>query len=109
MTKRLIAPKVLQTFSTEDHIAEFLKLRVPKLGKCNCEVTVANVGARVMLPKRGDFQQKKVVIFLAVISYAFRDQISWIEVAPHQETLRHTIVLQLRNGLRGPDKKPWRC
>ena len=101
MTKRLIVPKVLQTFSTEGHIAEFLKPRVPILGKCNCEVTVANVGARVMLP------EKEVVTFLAVNSYASRDRIRWIEVAPHQE--RHTFVLQLRKGLLGPDKKPWRC
>ena len=102
MTKRLIVPKVLQTFSTEGHIAEFLKPRVPKLGKCNCEVTVANVGARVML------HEKEFVTFLAVISYASRDQIRWMEVAPHQETLHHTFVLQLRKGIRGPNKKSWR-
>ena len=102
MTKRLIVPELLQIFSTEGHIAEFLNPRVPKLGKCNCEVTIANVGARVMLP------EKEFVTFLAVISSASRDQIRWMEVAPHQGTLRHTFVLQLRKGIRGPDKKSWR-
>ena len=101
MTTWLIVSKVLQTFSTEGHVAEFLKPRVPKLGKCNSEVTVANVGVRVMLP------EKEVVTFLAVISYASRDQIRWIEVAAHQE--RHTSVLQLGKGLRRPDITPRRC
>ena len=104
----MIVLKVLQTFYTKGHIAEFLKPRVPKLDKYNCEVTVANVGARVMLPEKEVISKKKIVTFLAVISYVSRDQINWIEVAPHQKTLHHAIVLQLRKGLGGSNKKPWR-
>ena len=60
-----------------------------------------------MLPEKEVISQKKVVTFLAVTNYATRDQFGWIQVGPHQETLRYTLVLQLRKGLRRPDKKAW--
>ena len=74
----------------EGHIADILKTLGPKLAQIKWEVTVNNVGNRVMLSKKKVISKKKVTISLAVTNYAVRVQIDWIN-----ETLRYTFVLQL--------------
>ena len=90
----------LQTFSMEDHIADILKTRGPKLTQIKFEVAINNVGHRVMLPKKLVIsEKKKVIISLAATNSAVHDQIDCIEVALSR---KHCAIHLFCNCEKGP-------